>query len=332
MLKFKKTIACILTLTSSIVFADSANEKHWSLGVSALYLQPSFGGNGLGYSSFGNYAGADNQQVIRTTDGTNYIYNINPKRAWGFQLDGVYHYTPCNDLTFDWYHLDESVHGHLPHDSLFSGSIDGFYAGKIELATRWNAFNLVVGHTFHWRMTDSLNLFAGLGYAKIKNVFTNHPKLFLNSSPYFTSIDTLSYTGFGPRVGIDFNHLFGCGFSFYLKTAGSLLLGKAKQSISGYKDVVNNIYGTIPFGTNNFVSSNNNVLVPELEAKLGVNYEYQLPHHSSLDFNLGYLWMTYLRAVVAYTGIGVVGSSIGIPTTTHFDLNGTYFSVNLNIG
>lgn len=335
MLKFNKTIVTLFalsTLSSNMVFAINTNcltcqDKVWEVSASALYLQPSFGGNGLGYSSFGNYAGADNQQVITTNNGTNPIYNITPDRAWGFQVGGAYHFCVNNDLKLDWYHLDEGVDGHLPHGTLFSGSVDGFYAGDLQLATRWDAINLEVGHEIHIGVRELLRLHAGLEYARIKNTFNNHPKLFLNSSPYFTSTDTISYTGIGPRIGADFNYDVLCGFSLYAKAAGSLLIGTAKQSINGYQNVVNNIYGTIPFGTNNFNSSDNNVLVPELEAKIGASYDFKLPR-GSLGLNVGYMWITYLRAIVAYTGIGVVGSSLGVPTTTHFDLNGAYLRVS----
>lgn len=334
MLTVKKTIAALLACTTSMVFANSTDcylceNKVWEVGASALYLRPSFGGNGLGYSAFGNYAGADNQKVIITHNGVNNIYNVTPNRAWGFQIDGVYHYCINNDVKLDWYHLNETVHGSFPFGTLFSGSIDGFYAGSLQLETRWDAVNLEFGHEINVLTRELFRLHAGFTYARIKNTFTNHPKLFLTSSPYFTSTDTLSYTGFGPRIGVDVNYAVGWGFSLYAKTAGGLLIGTAKQSINGYINVVNNIYGVIPFGTNNFISSRNNVIVPELDAKLGVNYEYRLPN-ADLNLNLGYLWTTYLRAIVAYTGIGIVGSSIGVPTTTHFDLNGVFLTLSVS--
>jgi hypothetical protein len=331
MLTIKKTMALVFALSSSVVFANPASENHaGSINISALYLQPSFGGNGLGYSSFGNYAGADNQQVIRTINGTNRIYNVTPDRTLGFQIGGVYRYSCNNTVTLDWYHLSNTVNGHLPGTSLFSASIDGYYAGDLELATRWDAVNLEMGHELTFRTTETLNLHAGLGYVRIKNTFTNHPKLFLNGSPYFTSIDNLSFRGFGPRMGADYSHRFGNGLNLYLKSAGSLLMGTTRQAVTGYINVVNNIYGVIPYGTNNFVSSSTNVIVPELEAKLGLSYQYQLSR-GSLGFDLGYMWMTYLKSIVAYTGIGVVGSSIGTPNSTHFDLNGAYFSVAWNM-
>lgn len=332
MFNLKIAIASILALSSSVVVAASPSyfmwaNQSWEVNASALYLHPSLGGNGLGYSAFGNYAGADNQQVITTHNNINQIYNITPKEAWGFQVGGAYHYYVYNDVSVDWYHLDEGVNGHLPYGSLFSGSVDGYYAGSLQLATNWNAVNVELGHQIQLGERELLRLAAGLEYANIKNRFTNHPRLFLNGNPYFTSTDTLRYSGAGPRLGADFDYAVSCGWNLFVKTAGSLLIGTAKQSIHGYIDAGNRIYGVIPYGVNNYVSSQSNVLVPEFEAKLGANYEHRFAQ-GKLGLSLGYMWMTYLRSIVAYTGIGVIGSSIGVPTTTHFDLNGAFLQAS----
>ncbi len=336
MSNLKIMIASLLVLSSSQIFAGQveivnvpepvATASAWDFGASALYLQPSFGGNGLGYNSYSNYAGADNQGVIITDDGTNYIHHVTPPWGWGFALEGSYHRSTGSDITVNWQHLDESENGHLPEGSLFSGSVDGFYADRLELATKWDAVNLEIGKPIYFSSKKLLRLHAGLAFANIKNTFTNHPKLFQTGSEYFTSKDKMSYTGFGPRIGMDFNDVVGKGFSVFAKAAGSVLWGTSKQHISGYQNVVNTVYGVIPFGSANFSYSYNNVLVPELEAKLGIGYDYAFTK-GDLRLDLGYLWMDYIDAVSSYMGIGVVGSSLGIPTTANFNLNGPYFSV-----
>lgn len=298
----------------------------WELGVSALYLRPSFAGNGLGYSSFSNYAGADNSGVIITHNSSNHINNITPKWEWGFKLEGGYHFCANNDVNLNWSHLNGDVDGHLPAGSLFSGSVDGYYAERLQLATKWDAINLEVGKNIHFCDNKHVRLHGGLAVARIKNTFTNHPKLFADSTPYFISTDTLTYSGFGPRLGADFGYEVGMGFSVYVKAAGSLLVGSAKQSISGYKDYSNARYGLIPYGVDNYNSSNNHVIVPEIEAKLGIAYKYAFDC-GNVGIDLGYLWMNYLNSIVSYTGIGVVGSSFGIPAASNFNLSGWYLGV-----
>lgn len=339
MFKFRIIVATIITLTSSIVFADNTgiicvpgnlvtpcSNKAWEIGISALYLQPSFAGDGLGYSTFSNYAGADNQGVIITNNGINTINNVTPEWDYGFQLEGTYYYNAGNDLKLNWYHLNENVNGHLPSGTLFSGSVDGFYAGNIELSTKWDAVNLEIGKHINLTERKLLRLYTGLEYANIKNTFTNHPKLFPIGNEYFTSTDDLSFSGIGPRIGADFDYVLGKGINLYAKMAGSLLLGSAKQSISGYKNVTNAHYGLIIFGIPNYRFTYDNLVVPELEAKLGITYDYKMTKNS-LGIDFGYLWMSYIHAISSYTGIGIVGSSVGSPNTTNFDLNGLFLTL-----
>ena len=159
MLNINKIIASIFTVSSSIALAvtigSSTDEVFipcenpgWEVGVSALYLQPSFAGNGLGYSTYGSYAGADNFGVIVSGNGANPIANVTPRWHFGFALEGAYTFSTGNDVNLNWSHLNETVNGQLPHGSLFSGSADGFYAGSLNLASKWDAVNLELGKTY----------------------------------------------------------------------------------------------------------------------------------------------------------------------------------------
>ena len=339
MFKLKITVASILALTGIMTFTDSlasacvrnnalvsCDSKAWGVGLTALYIKPSFGGNGLGYTTYSNYGGADNQGAIVTNNGINYMHNVTPQWRPGFQLQGDCYFNATNDVNLSWYHFSEIVNGHLPPGTLFSGSADGFYAGNIQLATQWDAVNLEAGQHINFSDKKIFRIHAGLQAARIKNTFTNHPKLFATSSAYFTSTDDLSYAGIGPRVGADFGYVAAEGLSIYSKLAGSLLVGTAKQSISGYRDVINSTYGLIIFGIPNYTYSYNNVVIPELEAKLGISYNHQFAK-SNVGVDFGYLWMAYLNAIVSYTGVGIVGSSVGQPATTNFDLNGLYLGI-----
>lgn len=330
MLNIKQIVASILAASSTIAFASSIatpyEDRALEVGVAALYLRPSFAGNGLGYSSFSNYAGADNQGIIFTSNDSNKIHNITPKWDFGFELEGTYYFGFNNDLNLSWSHLNENVDGRLPDGSMFSGSIDGFFAGSLYLTTKWDTVKLELGRLVSLSDKKLLRLHAGLEYTKISNTFTNYPKLTATSETFFVSTDKITYSGVGPRFGADFEYLVNDRFSAYLSAAGSVLIGTAKQTISGYHDHNNALYGLIPFGVNNYVLSNNNVVVPELEAKLGVKYDYQLAQ-GNLGFDLGYIWMNYLNVLSTYTGMGIIGSSLGIPAESNFNLNGVSLGV-----
>lgn len=321
MLLYKKIFVIILFFTSI-----PAGASNIAFDILALYLQPSFGGNGLGYSAYSNYAGADNSGVIVTNNGQNKISNIVPKWGVGIQLDGFYYYNTSNDINLTWHHLNEFVDGDLPPGSLFSGSVDGFYAGNLRNATKWDSINIEVGKSIYFDDTRILRLHTGMEFAWIKTRFSNHPKIFENSDAYFTSRDQLSYAGLGPRLGADFDFLVSRRFDFYLKTGSSLLWGSAKQNIIGYRDYFSGFYGLVPFGIPNYSFSNRDVIVPKLDAKLGFSYHCELAQ-GNLGINFGYLWMNYFGAITSYTGIGIVGSSIGIPNATNFNMNGYYLGV-----
>ena len=108
----------------------------------------------------------------------------------------------------------------------------------------------------------------------------------------------------------------------YAKAGASLLVGKGSQSVSGYHD----LGGFNLYSTGNYNQSNNNVVVPELDANLGLKYNYAFKQ-GILGFDLGYLFATYLGAIVSQVGAGVVSSSISTSTSTNFNLNGPYLGI-----
>ena len=168
-----------------------------------------------------------------------------------------------------------------------------------------------------------------MAYARIKNTFTNYPRLLPDADPYLVTTDTISYSGVGLRLGADFSVDVGSGLGVYAKAAGSTLVGSANQSIGGYRDFFspNPKYGLVVFGIPNYTSSYHSVVVPQLEAKLGVTYDFEIAQ-GNVGIDLGYLWMNYLSAINTYTGIGIVSSSVGIPGSSNFNLNGAYLKLN----
>lgn len=294
----------------------------WHVGISALYLRPNFGGNGLGYSSFSNYGTDFFSHTVEVNGAPNNLSNIVPNRAWGFQLDGGYEFGAGNDIDLNWYHLNEDTHGHLPTGTLFAGSASTLYAGNLTVKPRWDAVNLELGQRFDFSDMNVLRLHAGLEFSRIQTSFTNSPRLTPTGSPIFITNDQLTYTGFGPRLGGDYSYNFCFGLGLYAKAAGSLLVGTAKQSVTGYHD----LGGFNLYSTGNYHQSNNNVIVPELEADFGVKYDYAFLQ-GNLRFDLGYMFITYLGALVSQVGAGVVSSSISTSSATNFNLNGPHVGV-----
>ncbi len=332
MLKLKKITMLILVMSSQTAFAydykqttclpgnltTPCNSSAWHINAEALYFQPSLGGNGLGYSSFSNYGYDFFGNLIEVNGAPNFLSNVEPEWDWGYKLEAGYEFNTGNDVVINWYHLRNSTRDLLPQGTLFAGSAPGLYAGNIKLTNDWDAVNLEFGQYINFIDMKMLRLHAGLTYADIRTTFTNNPRLYPTGTPIFQTTDNITYSGVGPRVGGDlFYDIGGSGFGVYAKAAVSLLVGTAEQSVTGYQDLgAFNLYST-----GNYRQSNNGVVVPELEGKLGLKYDYRMMR-STLGIDLGYNWISYINPLVSQVGSGVVSSAISNSTTTNFDLNG----------
>lgn len=305
---------------SPVLFPCAQNQ--WYAAVKALYLRPNFGGNSLGYSAFSNYGTDFFNNTIEINGAPNKLSNIVPNRTWAFELEGGYQFSAINDVELSWYHLDENTHGHLPRGTLFAGSASALYAGQLNVQSRWDSVNLELGQRFDLNPMNEIWLHAGLDFSRIQITINNFPQLTATGTPIFITKDTITYKGLGPRFGGDYDYHTCFGLSLYAKAAGSLLVGSADQSVSGYRD----LGGFNLYSTGNYNQSNNNVIVPELDAKLGLKYDYNF-QLGALGVDLGYMFVTYLGALVSQVGAGVVSSSISTSSSTNFNLNGPYLGV-----
>ena len=297
-------------------------QNTWHLGATALYLQPNLGGNNLGYTSFGNYGTDFNNVVVERNGAANDLSSNTSDRRWGFQLNAGYGFGNGSDIDLNWYHLNERTNGSLPTGTLFSGSASALYAGDLDLETKWDAVNLEVGQRFDLNPCNIIRLHTGLSYARIRNTVINYPRLTANGNPVFVTHDTITYTGIGPRIGADYLLQTPYGLGIFAKAGASLFVGTAKQSVYGYHD----LGGFNLYSTGNYHQTNNNVVVPELDANLGLKYDYT-SRLGVLGFNLGYMFTTYLNAIVSQVGAGIVSSSISTSSTTNFNLNGPYVGI-----
>lgn len=334
MFKLKHSITSLLIISNSLVFAGTmgavctpgnpsipCDKSAWVFGGQALYLQPSFGGNGLGYSAF-SYGTDTFGNTVGANIPVNKIANIDPKWSWGFQVEGAYQFGTGSDLDINWYHQNSSTSKYLPNGFLFSGNSPALYAGFIKVAPKWDAVNVEVGQHVDFDETKIMRLHGGIDFSRIETVFTNYPRLLPNSAPLFATRDKISFNGFGPRVGDDFTYILGRGFGVYAKGAASLLIGTAKQRVSGYQ----NLAFPQSFSTGNYVQKNRSVVIPELEAKLGLKYDY--PTVLGIwGIDVGYMWSNYFNVLVSQTGSGLAGSASSTSTAANFNLNGLYFGL-----
>ncbi len=333
MLNLKKTAVAVLAFGSSAVFAGTMGpvctpgsvtvpcpRTAWDFGAQALYLQTS--ASGLDYiGSVVNAAGAET------------FPQINNRWGWGFQIEGSYHFNTGNDLDLNWYHLDVSKNRTdlLGVGQLFTDTYGNIWAPNSGVSmngsNKWDAVNLEFGQ--HVDMGEFVNMrfHGGVEYARVSNSATLRGSLSastgipVGSSQVIQS--TITYNGFGPRVGADLGYGWNNGLSAYAKGAMSMLVGQSKFNRTNTMPVA---VGTGPAGALSaasgvFSASGSRTTVnPELEAKLGATYTYAMAQ-GDLSLDIGWMWVNYFnvlhhvptgRGFVTASDFGVQGPFVGL--------------------
>ena len=331
MLKLKKTMAALLALGSCSVFAGTmgptclagnvtvpCENKGWEVGGQALYLQPIY-----------SVAGAAPKVVFGNSDNYGYTLYPQPSWAWGFMVDGAYHWGMGKDLTLSWYHVN---HATVLANQPFQDGQSNFVTNmNLSLHPEWDAANAEFGRRIDLDQQSNLRFYGGVQYARIvtfSNGYIAYGSPLTNNNTYIKL--NSNFNGFGPRGGLDLNYDLPYGFTAYAKGAGGLLVGSA-----GFTNDRLGLLGGSGFSAN---TGSRTMLVPELEGKLGFKYHHQMPawtkqtSPSELTLDAGWMWVNYFEAQMFGTNESARSSDI-LPnrvdvSQTNFALQGLYFGLN----
>ena len=313
MLNLKKTAVAVLALSSSAVFAGSmgpvcsavnvtvpCESTAWDFGAKALYLQPAFSGGDYSYSAVNNTTGA--------------YQDFNQTWAWGFFIEGSYHFNTGNDANLNWYHIDKSTTRNLSADYTFIVDEDIDENKRTSINPKWDAVNLEFGQHVDFGENKNIRFHGGFQYARIANTLniSGTESSDNNAVDNFSSKPT--YNGFGARVGADMSYDWGNGLGVYANGAAALLAGTSKISFA-YE------HNTTVFP----LSASKATIVPELEAKLGIKYGYAMAQ-GDLTLDVGWMFVNYFNATQAINGDPV--SSASQVVSGDFGLQGLYFGLN----
>jgi hypothetical protein len=317
MLTLKKTAVAVLALGSSAVFAGSMGpvctpgnvtvpcaHTAWDFGAQALYLDAGTGS--------GDYAGYYN-----TANGTTTALKPNNSWAWGFQIEGSYHFNTGNDVNLNWYHIDRSKSEFttIAAGDFFIDSSDAGYRWNSGLSANgsrnWDAVNLEMGQLVNFGENINTRFHGGLGYVHLKSAATlsgwvasNHAGTAIARAGVVN--ENLTYNGVGPRIGSESFYDWNNGFAVYAKGAMALFAGQSKFNGNANQGIVragaNTIYS---------LSGSTTQVVPELEGKLGGTYTYAMAQ-GDLSVDLGWMWINYFNALN------------DISTASNFNLQGPY--------
>ena len=316
MLNLKKTAIAVLAFGSSAVFAGTmgpvctagnvtvpCERTAWDFGVQALYLKPSYN------SGIGSF------NVNSTSTSASFVEN-DPDWNWGFKLEGSYHFSTGNDLNLNWYHLgDDSTTDHgfarisIPTIGTFAG-VDAF-----SLQPKWDAVNLEFGQHVDFGEFKKIRFHGGVQYARIKTevvhagaaTFTSATVPAVVTPLSYRLSSTMKYNGFGPRIGADYSYELGNGLAMYAKGASTILAGTSKLTRTAPTLAL--------IGLPTTLNVSRTVLVPEVEGKLGLTYNWAMAQ-GDLALDVGYMWVNYFNAqqssVLSDSDFGLNGPFAGL--------------------
>lgn len=322
MLKSKKVNAALLSLVSSIGFAGTmgpvctpgnvslpCERQAWDFGARALYLKPSYS-NSLAYLG---------TRFFETADGNNingYVKNA-PDWSWGFQIEGAYYFNTGNDINLNWYHLvSQNTTAHADATFGFTNR-RSMFTDTVSVSPEWDAVNLEFGQHIDLGAFKSLRIHGGAQYARIKTdkTHTLRPAAVtpVGGIAGDYNSEELKYSGFGPRVGADLSYGWNGGLSVYANAAVDVLVGSSK-----YKATLGNTQLVTQTETH---SAGNTTIVPEIEAKLGLNYMHLLPQ-GTVTLDVGYMWLNYFQSQPL-----MLINANQVPSDSSFSLQGPYAGI-----
>ena len=325
MLNLKKTAAVVLALSSSAVFAGTmgpvctavnvtvpCESTAWDVGARALYLQPVYSGGGYSYAAIN-----DSDQFV----------DYNKNWGWGFMIEGSYHFETGSDANLNWYHFGKSSSRNITGAprAVGLGVIGTFTSnasGSFYTDPKWDAVNLEFGQHVDFGEKKDIRFHGGVQYARIANTTrltgttvvtgTALGLVPINTSATASLERKPTYNGFGPRVGADMGYEWGNGLGIYANGAMSLLAGSSKVSNS-YSDNLGNVINQ---------SASKTTIVPELEAKLGLKYDYAVAQ-GDLTLDVGWMWVNYFNATQT-----AIGQGFGVAAQEgDFGVQGLYFGL-----
>lgn len=296
MILMRKGLFLITTIFCSLTHATAGGNLHSHFGAQALYLQPKYSG----YNQFGvlgnTASGSAPTQLA--------FQAVNDVFRWGFKIEGAYDFRPENDINLNWSHYNNTTNKGsilVPAGSSFTDALSNVYSSGTILTSRrsaWDAVNAELGQILHVGGYSDLRFHGGVQYARIKTQVSLSEPDVISSTNY--SNQTISYSGVGPRLGIDMGYHLIPKLVIYANGAAGILIGPTRFYDTGAGR-----------NTLQLVTGSTNAIVPDLEVKLGVNYTYTLTY-GSLGFNLGWMWNNYFSSQVNNHGTDTHESDFGL--------------------
>ncbi|BCA97135.1 membrane protein [Legionella antarctica] len=303
----KTTLAVIGLSASSFVCAGTmgpvctpgnvtvpCEANQWDIGIQALYLQAIYGAS-------------------KEKAAVNQFNQAENDWNWGFRAEGSYHYNTGSDISVNWTHYSSHT-----DQTGFIGlvPVPPFVSPFAQAnQNRLDQINVVAGQHVDVGLVKKMRFYGGMQYAIIQAEATNYyPSAVISAlltSP-ISLFDNTDFKGFGPVIGIDYSYALTSALSVTANSAASILYGTSRYD-AGY---VASSVGLVLASRYRTIKK----VVPAFEAKLGLNYAYNMPQ-GTLNFEGGYQVINYFNVLQAQPLQNILNPVVN----ANYGLYGPYF-------
>lgn len=315
----------------------------WSVGLEALYEE----------SNNGDFHYAASQHVVTNTAPTlstddRRVHGVDMDNDWGGHIDLAYNFAGDGRyVKLGYTHLtvnDSDRFERQPNDLLRGVGIGAaplviqpvnpttavadWDDAEGRSKSKYDAVDLVFGQRFDFGQKVTLDAFGGLRYVNLsqKDEASYHQQTSATVTEFARLGVNSEFNGLGPRAGFNGQVRLGSGFSIVGTMAGSLVVGESESSARRLDQVTT----SGAFSTHQARAdkvSESTVVVPELDARLGVNYTASFTPDTAVGIELGY-------EVVNYFDVNNNSQVSYADTVNHmndFAMQGPYLRVQVDI-
>jgi len=298
----------------------SSSTSSWSFGIEGLFMLPT-------NANF-QYASISDQGVpTRNHDNK----SVTPQHDFGGEFDATYHFAGnSRDVKVALTHIDMDS---SDKEQLINGRISDPFGltniftdeAKADTDNSVDAIDVVAGQMFNVGERVVMHVFGGIRYADLEN--NNLAQYFnsqANNARQGSGRINTEFDGIGPRAGTDVAVQVGSGISIVSTVGVSLLKGTVDTKITVAPPAA--LVGNDPVITDNNGGHN---LIPEMDAKLGINYHHNINTRNAFDIQLGYQVVNYFDVIDKDYIDAITPNSIN--NTNDLGYRGPYFRAQLNI-
>lgn len=251
----------------------------WDLGIEAIYVRQASGTNWYVADRVAITGTSFDDAVVRGD-----AIQHDPRWAWGFRLEGSYHWGTGSDLTVNWTHFQKKTNNDYIGGNLFSNAIIGIVpwdAINDWADSRFDQVNVEFGQDVEYGKRVRVRSHAGVSFVRLDHERQLSGYLDAEIADVELELEAAfwqksRYNGVGPRFGQDISYDIGSGFSVYGRYAVSVTAGTSKnESAFGLRANIEED-GWQKIAPDLLRTQSKRTIVAGLETRLGVKYTYPM--------------------------------------------------------